>query len=34
MDQILSEGWGSQCTKRPPDTPGEPHNMSDDCKIH
>jgi ABC-type branched-subunit amino acid transport system substrate-binding protein len=34
MDKILSEGWGSQCTKRPPDAPGEPGNMSDDCKIH
>jgi branched-chain amino acid transport system substrate-binding protein len=34
MDQILSEGWGSQCTKRPPTATGDAITMSSDCRIH
>jgi hypothetical protein len=34
MAQILGEGWGTQCTKRPPDATGEATSMSADCRIH
>jgi branched-chain amino acid transport system substrate-binding protein len=34
MAQILGEGWGTQCTKRPPIATGEDVPMSDDCRIH
>jgi hypothetical protein len=34
MAQILAEGWGTQCTKRPPDAPGDEVVMTADCKIH
>jgi hypothetical protein len=34
MDEILSDGWGIQCTKTPPDATGTVTNMTDACKIH
>jgi ABC-type branched-subunit amino acid transport system substrate-binding protein len=34
MAQILREGWGTQCTKRPPGAVGEAVSMSADCRIH
>ncbi len=34
MAQILGEGWGTQCTKRPPTATGEQIAMSDACRIH
>jgi ABC-type branched-subunit amino acid transport system substrate-binding protein len=34
MEQILTEGWGVQCTKRPPEALGTDVPMTNDCKIH
>lgn len=34
MDQILVEGWGTQCTKTPPDALGVDVKMTNACKIH
>ncbi|MGQ0830898.1 MAG: ABC transporter substrate-binding protein [Microthrixaceae bacterium] len=34
MKQILAENWGTQCTKRPADAPGDTVTMTADCKIH
>jgi hypothetical protein len=34
MDIILSEGWGTQCTKRPADALGVDVELTNDCKIH
>jgi ABC-type branched-subunit amino acid transport system substrate-binding protein len=34
MDQILREGWGTQCTKTPPDALGPDVPMTNACKIH
>ena len=32
--QLLEEGWGTQCTKTPPDALGEEVEMTPDCRIH
>jgi branched-chain amino acid transport system substrate-binding protein len=34
MEQILSEGWGTQCTKTPPDALGPDVVMTNACLIH
>jgi hypothetical protein len=34
MDQLLEEGWGTQCTKQPPDALGADVSMTDECKVH
>lgn len=34
MAQIVDEGWGTQCTKRPAAATGEEITMSADCRIH
>ncbi len=34
MAQILGEGWGTQCTKRPATAVGTEISMSADCRIH
>jgi branched-chain amino acid transport system substrate-binding protein len=34
MAQILSEGWGTQCTKTPADALGNDVQMTSDCKLH
>ncbi|MCU0271166.1 MAG: ABC transporter substrate-binding protein [Acidimicrobiales bacterium] len=34
MAYILENGFGTQCTKSPPDATGEDVEMTDDCKIH
>jgi branched-chain amino acid transport system substrate-binding protein len=34
MQQILAENWGTQCTKRPADAPGNTVTMTAECKIH
>ncbi len=34
MQQVLHEGWGIQCTKTPPDAPGDKTRMTNQCKIH
>ncbi len=34
MEQILREGWGTQCTKTPPTATGTSSNMTNACKIH
>ena len=34
MEQILREGWGTQCTKTPPDAVGPNVPMTNACKVH
>jgi len=34
MAKILGEGWGTQCTKRPPASTGAGVTMSNDCRVH
>lgn len=34
MRQVLEEGWGTQCTKSPPDALGVDVEMTKACKIH
>jgi hypothetical protein len=34
MAQILREGWGTQCTKTPPDAVGTDVKITNACKIH
>jgi ABC-type branched-subunit amino acid transport system substrate-binding protein len=34
IQQILDEGWGTQCTKTPPDALGNGVELSNECKIH
>lgn len=34
MRQVLEEGWGTQCTKTPPDALGVDVTMSKACKVH
>ncbi|HEX6311018.1 MAG TPA: ABC transporter substrate-binding protein [Acidimicrobiia bacterium] len=34
VDQVLEEGWGTQCTKSPPEALGADVDMSKTCKVH
>lgn len=34
MNQVLTEGWGTQCSKTPPDDLGKDVVMKKTCKIH
>jgi ABC-type branched-subunit amino acid transport system substrate-binding protein len=34
IDWALENGWGLQCTARPPDARGADVTLTDDCKIH
>ncbi len=34
INELLEDGWGTQCTKSPPDAMGTDVVMTPDCKIH